>query len=357
MRVGLDVTPAISGLTGVARHTRVLCEQLRAAGVEVRAFGIGRGPGHPPAGTRRISMPLRIVQRTWDLPVPRIIDPWTVERICGPVDLAHSIDLVPPPTRAPVVATMHDLAALDAPELHPPGVVTQARRRLAALDRVDAIIANSYATADALARRGISEDRISVVHLAPHPLPAGDGTELPVAGSYVLAVGELTARKDYPTMFEAFARSGLKHSLVVVGPSGFGAEVVRAAAVASGLGPRLILAGAVDDQILGALYAQAVGYLLTSRQEGFGIPLVEAMGRGVPIIASDLEAVREVTAGAAVLAAPGDVSGFAGALRLLDDPVERDRLRVAGLARAADFSWERTTAETIAIYQRLTGSG
>ncbi|MGN6475393.1 MAG: glycosyltransferase family 4 protein [Mycobacteriales bacterium] len=351
MRVALDVTPARAGLTGVARHTAVLLDELVKRGIDVRAFGIGRGPGLPPPEARWVGVPLRVVHTMWRARVPLL-----AEMITGPVDLVHSVDLMLPPTRKPIIATAHDVAALENPALHQPRVVAQVKRRTASLDRADALVTNSQATADALRRVGVRRPPIHVVPFAPHPLPKHSATPL-IEGPYVLAVGELTLRKDYPTMVRAFDRlAGPDHRLVIAGPDGFGAEQVRDTVRTVRRPEGVVLAGHVTDEQLATLYAHASALCLTSRQEGFGIPLVEAMGRGLPIVASDLEAVREVAGKAAVLVPAGDEDGFTTALAaVLTDDSLRATLVQNARERAGLYTWDRTASMTIDAYRAVLG--
>lgn len=350
LRVGLDLTPILSGLTGVARHAIGIERGLRARGVCLKTFAIGRGSGTVSAETRHLKLPLRVVSTAWAWGLPP-----RAELLTGPVDLVHSIDLDPPRARAPIVVTVHDLAAIDYPELHPPRAVAAATRRLRALDRATAILPNSEATADALVRHGVDRDRLTVVHHAGHPLPDVPASEAEIPGPYLLAVGELALRKDYPTLFKAFATADLPgYRLVVVGPPGHGAEQIQLAAAGSGLGDRLVMIGRASDRRLSALYAGATALCLSSVQEGFGLPLVEAMARGLPIIASDIDVVREVAGDAAVTATVGDPDAFAGAMQsIVTDDGLRERVAAASWARRDVFTWDATIDGTIAAYQKV----
>jgi glycosyltransferase involved in cell wall biosynthesis len=352
VRVALDATPMRNGVTGIARYTATLHDGLLARGIDVRAFGIGRGPGALPPGARRLPIPLRVVHGAWRARVPL-----RAEAITGPVDLVHSIDLAIPPSRRPIVATIHDVAAIEFPELHPARATLLARRRLDGLDRAAAIIAVSGATADGLARLGVERSRVSVVYHAPFPLPAPPAGGPPVAGTYLLAVGELARRKDYPTLIRAFAAADVgAHRLVIVGPDGFGAEEVWAEAAAAGLGDRLAMLGRVSDADLAALYESATALCMSSREEGFGLPLVEAMSRGLPIIASDIAVVHEIAADAAITAPAGDPAGFAALIeQVVRDDGLRARLAAAGLARHRSFTWDAAVDGTIAAYRAALG--
>src|SRR4051794_33100604 len=190
MRVGIDVTPTISGLTGVARYAHSLVAGLQQQGVAVVPFAIGRGPGCPPPGTRHLRVPLRIVQRCWQVGLPL-----SAERLCGPVDVIHSTDLMLPPTRLPLVATVHDAAALEMPQMHSAGAIRQTTARLTNLHRAAVVIANSQATANAIARF-VNVDDVVVVPLAPYPLP-DPLDRSPIPAPFLLCVGEVTDRKDH----------------------------------------------------------------------------------------------------------------------------------------------------------------
>lgn len=348
MRVGIDVTPTISGLTGVSRYTESLVRGLRDAGVDVVPFAIGRGPGTLPSGSRHLRIPLRVVQRAWQLGLPL-----RAEHLSGPVDVVHSTDLVLPPTRKPLVATVHDAAALEMPELHSSGAVHQTQRRIASLHRATVVIANSQATADAINQFASGIRELVVVPLAPYPMPdpVGDPS---VDRPFLLCVGEVAVRKDHLTLVRAFAKAQVgDHRLVIAGPRGPATAPLEDEIRKLGLSERVILTGLIDDATLAGLYSAATALCLTSRQEGFGMPLVEAMQRGLPIVASDLPAVREVTGPAAVLVPPADVTGFAAAFEnLIADNDLRERLIRAGRDQASGFTLAGTVAGTVAAYER-----
>jgi glycosyltransferase involved in cell wall biosynthesis len=221
VRVALDVTPMTTGLTGVARYARELHDGLLRNGVDVVPVAFGRGPHQPPPGTRRYGVPLRLVQRSWQLTGrPR------VEDLVGSVDISHCVDLLPVPTAGRLVMTAHDVVAVEHPELHAPRQVQQQVRQLSAYARADAVLANSRTTAAALARHGVPPGLITVTSLGVTPPKAV--TPAP-AGRFVLAVGELTARKNLATLVEGFQRAALPDDvrLLVVGPDGRAGHAVQ----------------------------------------------------------------------------------------------------------------------------------
>src|SRR5438067_4326511 len=156
LTIALDATPLISGRTGIARYVSELGAALERRGVDVRRFAIGRGPVAASSDVRRVRIPLRIVERWWGaLPEP------SLERLVGRADVVHAAGLLAPRTRRPLVVTVHDLAALDHPELHPRRQVRQVRALLKALDREAVVLAVSCTNADGLVARGM--DRFKVV--------------------------------------------------------------------------------------------------------------------------------------------------------------------------------------------------
>jgi glycosyltransferase involved in cell wall biosynthesis len=332
----------------VARYTAELDAELHRAGVDLRRFAFGRGPHAAPDGTTRLRVPLRALRATWRVaPVPR------VEHLVRGCDLVHVTDLAPPPTRLPVVMTVHDLDAVDHPGLHSPLARRLQRDQLrAARDRATAVIADSHVTADALRTHGVSSDRITVVPLGT-PRLAEPGDRTPPSGTYLLFVGSLDARKGLDILLEGFAAAELDDvRLLLVGPDGHDAAGVRARVTELGLDERVELRGRVDDAELSATYAGAAGFCFPSRAEGFGLPVLEAMAAGTPVLASDLPITREVAGSAAELVPVGDVRAWAIAMaRLVQDGAARQEMVDAGRARARAFRWEDTAAATADVYR------
>jgi alpha-1,3-rhamnosyl/mannosyltransferase len=251
----------------------------------------------------------------------------------------------------PVIVTVHDITAIEHPEFHPQRRVHQQEAQLAALDRVAVILANSRATADRLRRRGIDDSRIAVTPFGVTPLPSPTAIEVPAP--YLLAVGEITRRKGYDVLLRAFAAAELLGvHLVFAGPDGFDADFCRPLAAALGLDDRVRFLGRVEDGELAALYAGAIALVFPSLAEGFGLPVVEALANSVPVIASDLDVVREVAGEAALLVAAGSVEDWSTALqRIVEDTALRQSLAASGPPRAQPFNWDATAEATIAAYE------
>lgn len=350
IRVGLDATPELIAATGVARYSRGLRNALQQRDdCEVAAFGLGRRSRPVPDDVRHVPVPLRLVHGSWKaLRLPR------AEQLAGRVDLVHSVDLIPPPTRLPLVISVHDLVTRELPDLHAARSQKMQQAQLAALRRAAAVLTQSRAVSDSLAELGFDEDRIHFTSTGLTPLPAPSQPPIP-GDPFLLAVGTLEPRKAHDVLIRAFAATGVDGMrLVFAGPTVGRAEELRQLALKLGVAGRLSILGPVDDATLAGLYRQATLLCMPSLGEGFGLPVIEAMAAGLPVVASDLPAIREVAGDAALLIPPGDVDALAAALsRLVEDEQLGSRLRRVGPERASAFTWERTAALTVRAYQAV----
>jgi glycosyltransferase involved in cell wall biosynthesis len=182
--------------------------------------------------------------------------------------------------------------------------------------------------------------------------------ELP--GSFVLNVGTLQPRKDMDTLLQAFARLRERHAdlhLVIAGGRGWGYDDLDQRVATAGLDGTVHLTGFVERHVLPDLYRASRLFLFSSRYEGFGLPLLEAMASGTPVVTTTHSAIPEVVGEAALTAPAGDATGLAGAaLRILDDPAFRDAMIARGRERAAGFSWEESARRTLAVYREALAS-
>ncbi|MBN1418081.1 MAG: glycosyltransferase family 4 protein [Planctomycetes bacterium] len=268
------------------------------------------------------------------------------------------------PRRVPSAVTVFDLFSLEHDDLAPPRFRARKRRAYAvAAARAARIIALTDAVARRLASRFpgcASRIRVVPPGIEPvfRPLPpdaVGEGlARLGVRRPYILVVGEVCPRKGLPVVAEAVgALRGRDPGLVLVaaGRASWGAdeELRRARA----RGPVQTL-GYVSDEALAVLYAGARAVAIGSRDEGFGFPAVEAMACGAPVIASDVEALREVASDAALFVPPGDAGGFAAAIeRVREDGALRAHLRERGAARASVFRWDESAARVAEIHREI----
>jgi glycosyltransferase involved in cell wall biosynthesis len=252
--------------------------------------------------------------------------------------------------RTPGVVTVHDLAFEAWPGDFAPRTGWKYRavtpRAVRSAQRV--VCVSAWTAGDVARRYGVDRERLRVVPNAPS-LPVGN-REQPPGGPYVLAVGDLRAKKNLVRLVRAFRAlrdQGLEHRLVLAGPDAGGGERLRAEV---GDAP-VELTGWLDDGALDALLRGADALVHPSLYEGFGIVLVEAMVRGVPVVCSTATALPETAGDAAAYFDPLDEAALAAALRgVLEDRTLRERLVAAGRERAARFSWARTARETAAVY-------
>jgi glycosyltransferase involved in cell wall biosynthesis len=350
IEVGLDITSAVTGQAGLRRYAQELWRELeRRDDLRVRAFALGRGSEetfeHP---ARRLHIPLRLLRPLWlYLRWPR------AESFVGSVDVVHSLALTTVPSRLPRVATVHDVLPLIHPGLYPPGVDRTQRRELTSAAQADVIVATCEATADEIARVApFPRERIVVAPLGVTPLPSRNGGSAP-EDRYLLAVSAMTPRKGLDVLARAVARLGPDCPRVLIaGPDYWGADVQKRAIAEADRYGKIELLGAVEDGALGALYEGATAVCYPSRAEGFGLPCLEAMAAGAPLIASDLAPVREVVGDAAELVPPEDPEALAGAIaKLLADVDLRESRVEAGRRRASRFTWQRTATEVVRAYR------
>jgi glycosyltransferase involved in cell wall biosynthesis len=350
MRVGLDVTPAVTARAGLARYTEQLWRELvLREDVDVHAFALGRGPNRDfglPL-TRR-HLPLRALRPLW-----RTVRWPRAETFAGDVDVVHTIALTPIPTRSRQTVTIHDLLPITHPQLYPPGADRGHRADLAEAQRAQVLVTTCEATADEIVRvAGFPRDRIVVA--PPGVLrPNSTGDISPVEPPFVLAVGQVTPRKGFDVIAEAAARLGERcPPVVLAGPDWWRADDVRARIAEVDAHRRVRLLGPVDDSTLSALYRTATVVLHASRAEGFGMTCLEAMAFGAPVVATDLAPVRELSGGAVELVPVDDAAALAGALGvLLEDAARRRELGNAARERAAEFTWSRMAAEVVDAYR------
>ena len=271
---------------------------------------------------------------------------------------------VPPPgPRQRSVVTVHDVAFLARPDLFPRRWRLMYRAGLArAVRTADAIIAVSEHTADDLRRRTkVGAEKIHVVPLGaslPGPEPDVTATlsRLNVRRPYVLFVGTLEPRKNLIALVRAYRRlaaKGFDHSLVMAGAVGWKSAPLMHELSLKGPGS-IVLTDRIPSEEVDALYRGATALVYPSLYEGFGLPVLEAMARGVPCVVSNSASLPEVAGDAALFVDPESVEEIAAAMeRVTADAELRERLRQLGLTRAAEFSWDETARRTLEIYKSI----
>jgi glycosyltransferase involved in cell wall biosynthesis len=301
--------------------------------------------------------------------------PWfTKEWLLGRVDVVHSVSFSAPRFRSArkrLVITIHDLSFLTHPECHTPENIRHAVSGTRdAVAWADALIAISQHTRrDLIEHMGASPDRVVVTHIAPNPLCVREENPLVLSHvrnayqlprDFILFVGALEPRKNVKRLLAAYAQlsPALRRDvhLVIAGGQGWLSDDIRPMVKALSLTDQVHFLGYVKEEDLPALYSLATVFAYPSLYEGFGLPVLEAMQCGTPVLTSNVSALPEVAGEAALLVSPIDVDAITdGLTRLLEDMDLRAELRRHGYARGRLFSWERCARETLAVYQRVYG--
>jgi glycosyltransferase involved in cell wall biosynthesis len=363
LRIGIDGRAFSSPAPGIRRYVRGLVGGLLELDepLEVVALG-GADPAAIPAGVGHVEEPPHPPSNLgWTLVgLPRAAARAGVSVIHAPAYTA------PFWASVPVVLTIHDVSYELYPAWYPyrRDWMRRAfyRRSARAADRI--VTVSAFSAGEIARAYDIDRGRITVAPLGVDPgfAPnAADACEGPagVSAPFLLHVGDLHERRNLTTavdaMFEARRHDGAAAtlSLVVVGTDrGVGDALCRIAREA-GAPEAVVLLGDVSEERLRTLYRCATALVYPSMYEGFGLPLIEAMATGTPVIASSAASIPEVTGDAALLLAPTDVAAWAGAIsRVVNDEALRARLRASGLARASRFTWRHTAELTLDVYRR-----
>lgn len=344
LTIALDATYAVGrNLTGVGVYSREILTGLPRLQTTTRFLYCLR----PHRLTRSFGLPsARNVSRRL------LLDRW------GPTsaDLFHGLNQRLPSVRfRRTVCTFHDLFVLTADYSTPEFRYRFAEQARHAAERADRIIAVSRFTADQIADLlKVPHHRIAVV---PHGVHAPDPQALPswdVREPIILHIGALQARKNLNRLVEAFETLPPPWRLVLAGSSGYGAAEILARIDASSARERIELPGYVTDSQLRSLYHRARIFAFPSLDEGFGIPLLEAMAHGIPVVTSKRGATLEVSEGAAILVDPLSVEDIrAGLIRLASAEDTRNTLIRNGLQKAREYAWETAVQRTWEVYQQL----
>ncbi len=378
LHIVVDFTAAFHQGAGIGRYTRSLIQAALARDA-VDRFTLLHARADPearhrmeralPPHARLLQVPLAPRWFTWlfhrwQLPLP-------LTALVGRWDLYHSPDFVLPRLRGgKTMVTVHDLSFLRFPQFADPGL----RRFLAravgrSVRRADGVLADSVATRDDLVDLlGVPRERVRVVYAACDPhlrrvedpgVLAETRRRLGLPSRYILSVGTLEPRKNLDGLVRAYAallrlRPETVEDLVLVGRRGWMYEGIDRAIRETGLGRRVHILTGVSDDDLPAVLSMATLFAFPSWYEGFGLPPLEAMACGVPVVASDRGSLREVLGNAACTVAPEDPEGIARALAaLLDDEAARLALGACGPAQAAHFDWGRSAEALLDAYRRV----
>ena len=373
-RVSIDASAVPENPAGAGRYVIELVAALRH-GVDVDLTVICRqgdesrwragGTGRPVVGAAPTRRPVRLAWEQARLP-------GLLKRLA--VDVHHSPHYtMPERAQIPRVVTVHDLTFLDNPSWHEPMKVAFFRRALrAAAAQADALIAVSAATASRLEALLVPK---APVHVIPHGVDAArlhpvapddvvtteadrslrqkSGVDEP----YILFVGTIEPRKDVASLVRAFDRLAAVHTgltLVLAGAPGWGTERVDEAIEGAVHGDRIRRLGYVDEDDKAALLRGAAAVAYPSLEEGFGLPALEALASGAPLVTTTGSAMEEIVGAAALLVTPGDVDSLSGALEeTLTGGSAVDARRRLGFEIASRYTWEATAAAHAAVYRSV----
>lgn len=366
LRIGFDGRALASPAAGMRRYSRELFGALAQYDPSLTVVAVGAPP--------EITVPMGIERAAGARALPTNLG-WMLTGLPRAARRAH-VDLFHAPSYTapvygprPLVLTIHDVSYERNPEWYP--YKRDPIRR--GFYRASARSADRVITDSAFSKReiadvyGLRPEKVDVVPLAASStFTAGSALPLPPGypSLYCVHVGDLHVRRNLPMLVRAVAAVRWRRTawsslgLVLVGVDrGTGAELAQLSATLGGVVPIVTFVDRASDDALVALYRSAVALTYPSRYEGFGLPLLEAMACGTPVIAARTSSIPEVVGDAGLLLEPDDQSGWEVEIeRVLDDPAHRQRLRDAGIHRAREFSWRRTAEQTAIVYRSLVGA-
>ncbi|MFQ5945450.1 MAG: glycosyltransferase family 4 protein [Anaerolineae bacterium] len=373
MRIGLDARILHHSHAGIAQYVRGLVRGLdrvlEESMEEILLLQSRKDLSPPHRGARFPRRPL------WT-PSHHRLEQWILPLELLPLrlDLLHSPDFIPPLRRTfRSVITVHDLAFLRDPAI----LTAQSSRYYGQVGRAahsaDRIVVPSHATQrDAVELLGVSPEKVTVIPEAADPqFQPWDGDEealsaeasrLGVEGPFLLFVGTLEPRKNLPLLLRAYrqlldeAASDIR--LVIAGRPGWLYQEIFDLTEELKLSDEVLFLSHVPPEDLRLLYCAAEIYLHPASYEGFGLPPLEAMACGTPVVAAATSSLPEVVGDAGILVDPADAEAWTAAIhRLLAEPALRTDLKERGLARAGRFSWDETARKTLAVYRSVLSQG
>jgi glycosyltransferase involved in cell wall biosynthesis len=371
MRIGLDGFPLSSAKTGVGHYTFELARALAALSPAHRLELISPQPFPETVADKVKPIPNlhlvnprtnAITRRWWGIGLPRY-----VRRAA--LDVFHGTNYeVPLWNRNRTVVTIHDLSVFLHPDKHEQRIARRARRRLPIMLRAAAMIVTPTEAVkrEVCERFKVNPDQVTVTPEAPRqsfqPLAASDYApiiqRLGIDENFILFVGTIEPRKNLLTLVRAFDQI-LRHTierpqLVIAGGEGWLTDELHRFITQSNFGDRMRMTGYLDDHDLRALYSSCKAFVYPSLYEGFGLPPLEAMACGAPVIASRIPSLSEVLENNARFVDPLDEIALATAIKeLLANENERSRLSALGTKHAAKFSWDKTARLTMEVYERV----
>jgi glycosyltransferase involved in cell wall biosynthesis len=364
LRVAYDATSLLGRRTGIGHVTAAMLAKLQEdPTLDLEAFAVtwrGRKdlPTVVPTGVRASThaFPARLARILW----PAIGHP-RAEYWTGEVDLVHATNYVAPPSKAPVLVTVHDLTFLRFPEMCTKDTLSYGRHLRRAIDAGAVIQSSSHYVVDEIsAEFGLRPDQVAQIYCGLEPVLRGDaarGRARAGADRYLITLSTIEPRKNLPAMvraFDAVAAEERDLHLVMVGPDGWGVEEFHAALAAAKHGDRVHRIGYVAKEERADLLAGATALAYPSIYEGFGLPPLEAMQSGVPVVASNAGPIPEVLGDAALLPDPHDDDSIADALRrIVSDSELRATLVERGTERVRRYTWDIAGPQFVELYHRV----
>jgi glycosyltransferase involved in cell wall biosynthesis len=373
LKVAADATPLLASPTGVGVFTSELLNHLAPRpDLDLYAYAVSwrgrdRLAAAVPEGTRVVSRPMaaRPLHEMWRRADHPRIDSWI-----GRPDVVWGTNYVVPPTRAQGLVTVHDLTPVRFPELTDghtgsfPTLIRRALRRGAHVHTVSESVRD-----EVIDEFGLTPDRVHAIHNGVRSQPgatvatgetAARITDRVGSDRYVLALGTVEPRKDLPTLVDAFellADDDPDLRLVIAGADGWGADALTERISRCPHASRIVRRGWVEEAERPALLAAATVYAFPSLYEGFGLPALEAMQVGVPVVATAVGALPEVCGDAADLVPPRDPGALAGALRrCVEDETHRRELVRRGHINVDRFSWARSADAFADLFAALAAA-
>lgn len=359
-KIAVDAIPLLGRRTGVGAMAAHIFDHLAVRDdLLVTGYMYGYGAGAEllaklPTGiaAEHKRVPARFMNSIWD----RIGWP----KLSG-FDLVHGINYVLPPSSGAVeLVTIHDLTPWRFPEMVAPGISDFPALAERAIERGAHVhTVSKHVAAEVVEYLGVDESRVTPIQLGTTWLDRGNTErgKTRAGGEYVLAIGTIEPRKDYPTLIKAMNFVWDSHpdlKLVIVGKEGWGVESFNAAVSESASPGNIVHLGYVDSSTKADLLAGCEMLAYPSIYEGFGLPVLEAMSIGVPVISTQIGSVIEVAGNAAQLVPVQSPTALAGAiLDMLEDDEARKHFSVAGPRHAAQYSWENTAEKIAELYFRL----
>jgi glycosyltransferase involved in cell wall biosynthesis len=377
MYIGLDGIPLNEPMTGVGHYTLELARALAVCSPSDEFELASPLPFLPlmdqesdklwPPNLSMVRVEVNALSKHWwTVGLPRYIKRKSLA-------LFHGTNYdVPLWKRCPTVLTIHDLSLLLHPLTHEPERVRRARRRLPLMARAATMIITPTMSVrgEVCAHLGVSPEKVVAVAEAPRenfrPMNASQSEmtrkRLGVEDEFLLFVGTVEPRKNLRALVQAFKEvsraTNARPQLVIAGKRGWLTDDLFAELKASGVAQRVLFTGYLPDEDLCALYSSCKAFVYPSLYEGFGLPPLEAMACGAPVIASRIPSLSEVTGPAARLFSPGNHLELAQhVITLLSDEDKRRHLSTLGRKRAAQFSWHETALKTLEVYAEAKERG